>query len=153
MLWFDTCSPLPPGSKPKRTKSDQKTVLGAKTRGSPSIPSQTPGGGRAWRFVFVPTNLDGFMTVQKIAGHELDWLRRRFIFVPPNLGGSNLSPPCKHLTTESCSPSTTSEGSKGGFGKGGLGNLCFLLAQLQHIITSGSVKFDPFALMWTTPNQ
>ena len=38
-------------------------------------------GGRARRFVFVPPNLDGFMTVRKIVGHEPDWLRRRFIFV------------------------------------------------------------------------
>ena len=49
------------------------------------------GGGRARRFVFVPPNLDSFMTVHKVVGHELDWLRQRFIFVSPNLrGGSNL---------------------------------------------------------------
>ena len=41
--------------------------------------------------MLVPPNLDGFMTVHKIVGHELDWVRRRFIFVPPNpLGASNL---------------------------------------------------------------
>ena len=48
-------------------------------------------GGRARWFVFVPPNLDGFMTVHEIVSHELDWLRTRFIFVPPNLlGVSNL---------------------------------------------------------------
>ena len=48
-------------------------------------------GGRARRFVFVPPNMDGFMMVHKIVGHELDWLRRRFICIPPNLFGvSNL---------------------------------------------------------------
>ena len=41
--------------------------------------------GRARRFVFVPPNLDGFMTVHKIVGHEPDWLRRRFTFVSQNL--------------------------------------------------------------------
>ena len=35
-----------------------------------------PGRGvRAWRFVFVPPNLDGFMTVHRMVGHELDGLR------------------------------------------------------------------------------
>ena len=53
---------------------------------------RSQGGERPWRFVLEPANLDGFMTVHKIVGHELDWLRRRFIFVTPNLlAGSNLS--------------------------------------------------------------
>ena len=56
-----------------------------------SLCSFSRAGGRAGRFVFVPLNLDGFMTLRKIVGRELDRLRRRFIFVPPNLlGGSNL---------------------------------------------------------------
>ena len=57
----------------------------------PSVALHYTGGGRARRFAFVPPNVDGFMTVREIVGHELDWLRRRFIFVPPNLlDGSNL---------------------------------------------------------------
>ena len=45
--------------------------------------------GRARRFVFVPPNLDGFMTVRNVVEHELDGLRRWFIFVPPNLLGAS----------------------------------------------------------------
>ena len=53
----------------------------------PRISSRTSDvrAGRARQFVFAPPNLDGFMTVRKIVGHELDWLRRRFILVPPSL--------------------------------------------------------------------
>ena len=33
--------------------------------------------GRAWRFAFVPPNLNGVTTVHKIVGRELGWLRRQ----------------------------------------------------------------------------
>ena len=53
--------------------------------------NQVGGKGTAVRIRTSKPNPDGFMTVRKIVGHELDWQRRLFIFVPPNLlGGSNL---------------------------------------------------------------
>ena len=56
------------------------------------MPALVQGAGRARRFLFVPPNLDVFMTVHKTFGHEPDWLGQRSIFVPPNLlGSSNLS--------------------------------------------------------------
>ena len=56
-----------------------------------ALPLSKRAGARARWSVFAPPNLDGFTTVRKILGHELDWLRRRFTFVPPNLlGDSNL---------------------------------------------------------------